>query len=100
MGTITQSVRMDEQTKAQLASLAEATGRTLNYLMTEAIDQYLSREMWQVRRVQQALASAEAGRITAHDEVVADFVRKGLFTQGAYDAELREARAEMERAHE
>ena len=96
MGTVTQSVRMDERTKAEFAALSEATGRSLNYLMNEALDQYLRRQMWQVRRVQQALASVEAGRVVPHDEVVSDFVRKGLFTQEEYEAELREARADME----
>src|SRR5438128_1471930 len=100
MGTVTQSVRMDERTKAALAALAEATGRTLNYLMNEALDQYLRRQMWQVRRVQQALASVEAGRVAPQDEVLADFVRRGLFTQEEYEAELREARADMERPAE
>jgi predicted DNA-binding protein len=33
MGTVTQCVRMDERTKAELAALAEATGRSLNYLV-------------------------------------------------------------------
>jgi len=28
-----QSVRMDERTKAELATLSEATGRSLNYLV-------------------------------------------------------------------
>ena len=87
MGTVTQSVRMDERTKAELAALAEATGRTLNYLMNEALDQYLRRQMWQVRRVQQALASVEAGHVMPHDEVVADFVREGLFTPEEYATE-------------
>jgi RHH-type transcriptional regulator, rel operon repressor / antitoxin RelB len=96
MGTVTQSVRMDERTKAELAALAEATGRSLNYLMNEALDQYLRRQMWQVRRVQQALGSVEAGHVMPHDEVVADLVREGLFTSEEYAAELREARAEME----
>lgn len=95
MGTITQSVRMDERTKAELAALAEATGRTLNYLMNEAIEQYLSRQTWQVQRVEQALASVDVGHILPHDDVVAGFVGKGLFTQDEYDAELREARADM-----
>jgi predicted transcriptional regulator len=86
---------MDERTKAELAALAEATGRSLNYLMNEALDQYLCRQMWQVRRVQQALASVEAGHVMPHDEVVADLVREGLFTPEEYAAELREARAEV-----
>jgi predicted transcriptional regulator len=64
--------------------------------MNEALDQYLRRQMWQVRRVQQALASVDAGHVVPHDEVVADFVRKDLFTQEEYEAERCEARAEME----
>jgi RHH-type transcriptional regulator, rel operon repressor / antitoxin RelB len=96
MGTVTQSVRMDERTKAELVALAEATGRSLNYLMNEALDHYLRRQMWQVRRVQQALASVEAGHVMPQDEVVATFVREGLFTPEEYAAELREARADME----
>ena len=64
--------------------------------MNEALDQYLRRQMWQVRRVQQALASAEAGHVVPQDEVVAGFVGKGLFTQEEYAAELHGARADME----
>ena len=33
MGTVTQGVRMDEPTKAELAAPSEATGRSLNYLV-------------------------------------------------------------------
>jgi hypothetical protein len=33
LGTVMQSVRMDERTKAELATLSEATGRSLNYLV-------------------------------------------------------------------
>jgi len=97
VGTITQSVRMDERTKAELASLVEATGRSMNYLLNEAIEQYLNRQAWQVRRVEQALTSVEAGRLMPHDEVVANFARDGLFTPEEYDEELREAHDEMAR---
>ena len=100
MGTVTQSVRMDERTKAELAALAEATGRSLNYLMNEALDQYLRRQMWQVRRVQQALASVEAGRVVPHDEVVSYFVRKGLFTQEEYEAELERLLVELAKVNQ
>ena len=68
--------------------------------MNDAPDQNPGLQVWQVRRVRAALDAAEAGYVTPHDDVVADFVHGGLFTQEEYSAEMAEARAKMGWLHD
>jgi len=44
MGMTTASIRLPRDLKARYGDLSRATGRTINYLMTEAMEQYLERE--------------------------------------------------------
>lgn len=45
---VTLSVRVTPKAKDQLDDLAEATGRTKSYLASEAIEQYLENQAWQI----------------------------------------------------
>jgi predicted transcriptional regulator len=67
MSTLT--VRIADDIKQQLESLAEATGRTKSFLAVEAIRAYLQQEAWQVAEIQQAIREAEAGDFADESEV-------------------------------
>ena len=67
MTTIT--LRIADDLKEQLESLAAATGRTKSFLAVEAIRAYLQQEAWQVAEIRQALQEADAGDFADESEV-------------------------------
>jgi predicted transcriptional regulator len=44
MNTVSTSVRLPEDLVARYTQLAEATGRTRNFVMKEALEQYIEQE--------------------------------------------------------
>ena len=69
------TVRVADEVKDQMDSLAEATGRTRSWIASEAIKQYLDLEGWQISELKKALAEADAGDF-ASDEEVEQVMRK------------------------
>src|SRR5260370_32766662 len=65
-------IRMAEEYKTQLDELAAATGRSRNYHLAEAVRRYLAEESWQVAKIRQGLAEADAGMGYEQDEVEAE----------------------------
>ena len=65
--------RMDDEKVQVLDSLAAAMDRDRTYLLTEAVDNYLSLKQWQVDAVKQAIAEADAGLFASDQEVAAAF---------------------------
>lgn len=63
----TLTVRLSEQTKSQLTTLA---GRTRSFLAAEAIAGYVSRELAIVEAIEQGLADVQAGRFTSNEDVM------------------------------
>lgn len=69
------TVRVADEVKDQMDSLAEATGRTRSWIASEAIKQYLDLEGWQIGELRKALAEADAGDF-ASDAEVANVMQK------------------------
>ena len=65
----TLTVRLSNETKAQLATLAGRTRRTRSFLAAEAIAAYVERELAVVEAVERGRADVRAGRVTPHDQV-------------------------------
>lgn len=63
------TVRTAKTTVERIDALAASMDRSRNYLVNQAIDQYLEANAWQVERIKAGLADAEAGRIEPADEV-------------------------------
>jgi predicted transcriptional regulator len=74
----TMTVRLDEDLKARLELLAEATQRSKSFLAEEAIRQYVELNEWQVQEVHAAIAEANAGDFADDDEVRAVAARWGV----------------------
>jgi predicted transcriptional regulator len=89
MAMTTFSVRLDPEMKDQMAQLAEATGRSTNYLFNEAVKEYLERERWQLADIEAGLSELAAGDLATPEEVEATFER--LTTPAA----LAQARARV-----
>lgn len=89
MATANIPIRIDEADKAQLDELAAATGRSRNHHLAEAVRRYLAEERWQIAKIQQGLAEAEAGMGYEQGEVeaamrrIVDEARAGRAGTGA-----------------
>lgn len=72
------SIRIPTATKERIESLARATRRSRNFVLSEAIDSYLELQARQIAHIQEGLDDLDAGRTHAHDEIeelVRDFER-------------------------
>jgi predicted transcriptional regulator len=91
MATGTTSIRLPDDVLRDLDALAGVTARTRNYLITEAVKEFVARESWHVRRIQEGLRQADAGEFVPDAEMEA-------FWEGWTTSEtLAEARAELDR---
>lgn len=66
------SIRLSEETRSKIDTLAQAVGRPRNYLITEAIERYIEEESWQIGEIQAGIAEDDAGLGVPHDEVFHD----------------------------
>lgn len=95
------SIRIPDALRAQYDELAIATGRTRNYLMTEALERYAAEERWQLARVEEGLRDADAENVIPHEQVGADWLARGLMTQEGLDRAARELTLdELQRAQQ
>lgn len=69
------SMRLPEQLSNELTDLAHATGRTKSFLAVEAVKEFITREKWQIEKIQQAIIEADAGNF-ATDEEMAELDKK------------------------
>jgi predicted transcriptional regulator len=67
----TLSLRVPTKTVEQLGQLAEATGKSRNFIAVQAMQDFIEREAWQVAEIMQALKEADAGEFATDEEVQA-----------------------------
>jgi predicted transcriptional regulator len=72
MATEAFSVRTDAKTVIKL-DMAEQQDRSRNYLVNQAIDQYLELLAWQDERIKEGIKAAGAGRFASDAEMDAIF---------------------------
>jgi RHH-type rel operon transcriptional repressor/antitoxin RelB len=63
------TVPIDSDVKKRLEILAESTGRSPAVLVTEAINNYLDVNEWQVAGINRAIASLDRGEGVSHQQV-------------------------------
>ena len=78
MDAVTTSIRMPKEVRDQYETLAQATGRTRNDLMVEALSVVAERQLREIALIQEGLEQARAGRTIAIEDVVAEFKRDGI----------------------
>jgi len=71
MATATMSVRLPEELSRELELLAKSTKRSKSYCAVEAIKNYVEREAWQIKAIEEGLEDAENGRLIDHKKVKA-----------------------------
>jgi len=67
----TMTLRLEDDVKNRLDTLAEATQRSKSYLAAEAIRVYLESNEWQIQEIQSALTEADAGDFASEQDVQA-----------------------------
>jgi len=65
------TVRLTPEKQQQLDALAQALDRSRNWLVNEAIDQYLAVQAWQLEQIQKGLEEADRGDLIPHEQVLA-----------------------------
>jgi len=70
--TSTLNVRMSTTTKGALEALAQATGRSKNHHVLEALKRYLAEQSWQIAEIQAGIADLDAGRSVPQAQVAAE----------------------------
>ncbi|MGH8190329.1 MAG: CopG family ribbon-helix-helix protein [Rhodanobacteraceae bacterium] len=70
------TIRTPRATVEAIDTLAGVMDRSRNYVVNQAIQQYLESNAWQVERIKAGIAAARKGRVRPADEVVADIAAK------------------------
>lgn len=65
----TMTIRLDDDVKKRLDSLAIATLRSKSFLAAEAVRSYIENNEWQIREIEAALREADAGNFAADSAV-------------------------------
>lgn len=65
------SIRLLPELNDQLATLAMSFDRPKSWIIEQAIRDYLAVQAWQLAAIEEGIAAADAGRVVAHEDVVA-----------------------------
>jgi predicted transcriptional regulator len=71
MASTVLSVRVPEELKEQLEFLSRATKRSKAYLAAEALSEYVRRNAWKAKELQEAVAEADKGVFISHEAMAA-----------------------------
>lgn len=69
MATEAFSVRTDSSTVRKLDELAKQQDRSRNYIVNEAINQFLELHAWQEERIREGIEAADQGRFVERAEM-------------------------------
>lgn len=70
MATEAFTVRSESELVAKLDHLAGSLDRSRNYLVNQALKEYLEHHAWQIEKISQGIAAADRGELIAHDDVM------------------------------
>jgi predicted transcriptional regulator len=70
------SFRTEEVTREALDRVAAQMDRNRNWVINQAIQDYLNLQAWQLEQIEKGIADHESGRVHTHEEVVARFKKR------------------------
>ena len=70
MATEAFTIRAETEIVHKLDDLAGSLDRSRNYLVNQAIKEYLETHAWQVEKITQGIAAADRGELVTHDDVM------------------------------
>ena len=74
----TMTIRLDDDLKARLDHLADATHRSKSFLATEAIRDFVEINEWQIQEIKTAITEADNGEFASEEEVGNVFKKWGV----------------------
>lgn len=74
---IASTIRTDEDTLARLDTVAKQMGRSRNWAINKAIEDFVEYNEWYVAKVQEGIAAAEAGNFASQEEIESVFASYG-----------------------
>lgn len=69
------TLRVEDEKRQALDSLARTMDRDRSYVLNQAIDAYLDLHAWQIEHIKKGLRQAESGRFASDLEVKKAFAR-------------------------
>lgn len=70
------TVRAAKDVVDEIDALAAAMDRSRNYIVNQALEQYLQTNEWQIGRIKDGIAAARKGRVRAAEDVLAGIAAK------------------------
>jgi predicted transcriptional regulator len=72
MSNTTITIRTDPDLAGKVAALASAMDRSRNWVIEEALRQYVETQVWQIEGIKEAIASFDRGEGIPHDQAMAE----------------------------
>lgn len=72
MATKSITIRTESEIVEKLSALAKSIDRSRNWVIEDALKQYIEQQAWYVKGVEQAKASLERGEGIAHEDLMAE----------------------------
>lgn len=69
MTSTTMTIRLETDMKARLDKIAEITQRSKSFLASEAINEYLKVQEWQLAEIKRGVAEADEGQLEDHESI-------------------------------
>lgn len=70
------TITIGEDKQKKLDKLAKSMERSRDWVVNQAIDQYLELQAWQVEAIQKGIESADQGELIPHDQVMSHIEAK------------------------
>lgn len=70
------TIRAAKETVTGIDAMAAAMDRSRNYVVNQALQQYLETNAWQIERIKAGMAAAREGRARPADDVFGDIAVK------------------------
>jgi len=74
--TIPVTVRAAKETVDEIDALAAVMDRSRNYIVNQALRQYLATNAWQIERIEEGMVAAREGRVRPAEDVFARIAAK------------------------
>jgi len=65
------TIRVETEIKEKLDRMAIATKRSKSYLASEALQDYIKLNEWQITAIQEGIRQADNGQLIPHEEIKA-----------------------------
>jgi len=74
---VASTIRTDEGTLARLDNVAKQMGRSRNWALNKAIEDFVEYHEWYAAKVQEGIKAAEEGRFATQEEIDSVFTEFG-----------------------